>query len=148
MKSLKALLTAARIRSLASPVTIKRGQDYYARGHVQSLNATLSGIRAYILGQRVYAVELTAIGKDLDYHCTCPMGEQGDFCKHCVAVAIAFLNDPPPENAFPIEELRAQLTAEPHERLVELILEWAAMNEQLQDLWSAKIPSEPARAGQ
>lgn len=133
MKLLKALLTASRIRSLASPVTIQRGQDYYARGRVQSLSSTFKGVRAYILGQRVYAVELSAIGKDLDYDCTCPMGEQGDFCKHCVAVAIAFLNNPPPEDIFPIEELRAQLSAEPPARLAELILEWAADNEPLQN---------------
>ncbi len=133
MKSLKALLTASRIRSLASPTTIQRGQDYYARNRVQSLSNTFTGIRAYILGQRVYSVELSAIGKELDFDCTCPIGEQGDFCKHCVAVAIAFLNDPPPEDVFPIEELRAQLTAEPPARLAELILEWAADNEQLQN---------------
>ena len=102
MKSLKALLTASRIRSLASPTTIQRGQDYYARNRVQSLSNTFTGIRAYILGQRVYSVELSAIGKELDFDCTCPIGEQGDFCKHCVAVAIAFLNDPPPEDVFPI----------------------------------------------
>ncbi len=133
MKSLKALLTASRIRSLASAITIKRGQDYYARGRVQSLSSTFTGIRAFILGQRVYSVELNAIGKELDYDCTCPMGEQGDFCKHCVAVAIAFLNDPPPEDIFPIEELRAQLTAETPARLAELILGWAADNEMLQN---------------
>lgn len=133
MKSLKALLTASRIRSLASAITIKRGQDYFARGRVQSLSSTFTGIRAFILGQRVYSVELNAIGKELDYDCTCPMGEQGDFCKHCVAVAIAFLNDPPPEDIFPIEELRAQLTAETPARLAELILDWATDNEQLQN---------------
>lgn len=133
MKSLKALLTASRIRALASSLTIKRGQDYYARGYVQSLSSTSTGIRAYILGQRTYKVELSAVGKALEYDCTCPMGEQGDFCKHCVATAIAFLNDPPPEDAFPIESIRAHLVAESSARLAELILDWAADNQYLQD---------------
>lgn len=54
-----------------------------------------------ILGQRTYIVELAAIGKSLEFDCTCPMGEQGDFCKHCVAVAIAFLT-PPPKTSSPL----------------------------------------------
>ena len=112
MKTLKALLTASRIRSLASPTTIQRGQDYYARNRVRSVSTMPNGIRATILGQRVYIVELTAIANSLGHHCSCPMGEQGDFCKHCVAVTISFLNDPPPEDVFPIEALRAQLAAE------------------------------------
>jgi uncharacterized Zn finger protein len=133
MKTLKALLTASRIRSLASPTTIQRGQDYYARNRVRSVSTMPNGIRATILGQRVYIVELTAIANSLGHHCSCPMGEQGDFCKHCVAVTISFLNDPPPEDVFPIEALRAQLAAETPARLAELILEWSADNEALQN---------------
>ena len=133
MKFLRSLLTASRIRSLAAPLTVQRGQDYYARGRVRSVSTMPNGIRATILGQRTYIVELAAIGKSLEFDCTCPMGEQGDFCKHCVAVAIAFLNDPPPEDVFPIESLRAQLAAETPTRLAELILQWSADNEQLQN---------------
>ena len=44
---------------------------------------------ARVGGTRLYRVELWAEQGDLGYDCSCPLGEEGAFCKHCVAAGLA-----------------------------------------------------------
>jgi uncharacterized Zn finger protein len=39
---------------------------------------------AKVQGTRPYRVELWIEEGDLEYSCTCPVGADGEFCKHCV----------------------------------------------------------------
>jgi hypothetical protein len=55
--------------------------------------AELVGSAARRCGRRSERYELRLIlGRDgLDGECDCPWGEEGNFCKHCVAVALVYL---------------------------------------------------------
>ena len=48
-------------------------------------------------GTVLYAVSIWVKGDGLGYTCSCPAGSEGDFCKHCVAVAVAWLEPRPTE---------------------------------------------------
>jgi len=51
---------------------------------------------AQVTGKQAYRVSIWINGDRLGYVCSCPAGADGDFCKHCVAVAIAWVEQPPP----------------------------------------------------
>jgi uncharacterized Zn finger protein len=91
--ALEKVVTAAVIRRLAGERYYERGLDYLHSGKVTSLRQDGSRIRAVVSGNDDYDVVLTAKGKVLDYRCSCPLGGDGEFCKHCVAAGLAWLQE-------------------------------------------------------
>ena len=96
MKSekLKEVLALAEIQSLADTKTFARGKTYFHDGTVSRLVEREGSIRASVRGTHRYSVEL-GIGDDgeLTYECNCPVGNDGVFCKHAVAVALSWLEN-------------------------------------------------------
>ena len=90
--TLAQLLTDSVLRRKAGARSYQRGNDYYCHGHVESVENCKNGIRASVRGQFDYEVTLTVVNGGLDYQCDCPVGEEGDFCKHCVAAGLAWLH--------------------------------------------------------
>ncbi|MFI6581918.1 SWIM zinc finger domain-containing protein [Embleya sp. NPDC050493] len=111
------------------------GNKSYGRGEgyldaVANLTEEEPGyVTAVVYGNDTYAVVLEYGADGLTGDCDCPYGEQGYFCKHCVAVGLAFLRS---ATARPVEaaetaafDLRAYLASlDPHE-LVDLLDEAA-----------------------
>jgi hypothetical protein len=58
---------------------------------VKSLAVTVGVLKAVVKGNRAYQVRLKAVAGRLEGDCSCPVGQDGDFCKHCVAVGLAWL---------------------------------------------------------
>ena len=83
-------LTEPTIRVLAGDRYYRRGLDYFQRGHVVSIEAWDNTIQAVVRGTESYTVEITAKSDRLDFECDCPVGGDGEFCKHCVAAALAW----------------------------------------------------------
>jgi uncharacterized Zn finger protein len=86
------IISDSRIRGLAGDLYYQRGLDYFQRSRVSSLEESGDNIRSIVAGTEDYAVLLTAEAKTLHYHCECPLGLDGEFCKHCVATALAWLH--------------------------------------------------------
>ncbi len=81
------------IKKYAPARALERGYDYYQSGLVSSVKEYKGVISAKVKGQQTYTVRLhIEDGEDFDYSCTCPMGDEGEFCKHCVAVALTWIN--------------------------------------------------------
>jgi uncharacterized Zn finger protein len=87
--ALSRLLTLEQIRQRAGNTSFQRGQAYCERGQARSLVAHGDTLTAAVAGTEIYAVRLAADGGKLEYRCSCPVGSDGAFCKHCVAVALA-----------------------------------------------------------
>src|SRR5689334_18231129 len=84
-----AMLDRRLLKRLAGSSSFARGEDYFAAGNVRSLDQHRGTVIAKVEGSADYVVKLWADGKELGYSCSCPRGNDGDFCKHCVAVALA-----------------------------------------------------------
>jgi uncharacterized Zn finger protein len=84
-----AAFTEADIRLAAGPRSFERGLDYL--DEVEDLEITSTAITATVHGSSEYRVSLTFGGKRLGGVCTCPHGQDGFFCKHCVAVGMSVL---------------------------------------------------------
>lgn len=123
-------LDRATVAGLASALSYERGLAYLEAGRVGPLRASAGRVGATVQGSESYLVELRAEGEKLRFSCSCPIGREGAFCKHCVAVALAWLGehgDPAPT----LDDARVHLETLPQSELVELLIDHAHDDEAL-----------------
>lgn len=129
------VLTLELVKRLAGPTYFKRGEKYFEEGTVRNLMEWNGTITAVSRGTDDYRVRFTLDGRELEYDCSCPVGKDGGFCKHCVAVAIAWL-DARRKGAVShggLDTLSAMLGAMQPAELVQIIIEEAARNPALRN---------------
>ena len=85
-------LTRAALRETAGPVYFARGEEYFDMGAVSSVRERGGMISATVFGSYPYKTSLLIRDGMLDGHCTCPLGQDGEFCKHLVATGLACIN--------------------------------------------------------
>jgi uncharacterized Zn finger protein len=86
-----ALLTADLLFRLAGQVTYLRGLAYANEGRVEDLEIQDGVLVAHVRGTDTYTVRLDTEKPGLSFDCTCPVGDEVRFCKHCVAVGLTWL---------------------------------------------------------
>ncbi|MDT3395412.1 SWIM zinc finger family protein [Streptomyces sp. B1866] len=119
------------LRALAGPRSFERGLGYLDA--VSALEVGDGSVTASVRGTDVYVVELT-LGEDdvVSGECDCPYGQEGNFCKHCVAVGLTVLRRAktiPPQRAAArarASGLDAWLTALSRDELLTLVREQIA----------------------
>lgn len=87
-----ALLNESNLRRLAGPRFYERGVNYAISGRVTRLVVRKRSVEASVEGTARYRVELWLEGDELAANCNCPVGDRGDFCKHCVATGLLAKN--------------------------------------------------------
>ncbi len=95
MTPLAAILTDRFLRRQAGTQTYQSGLSYCQTGHVIELAPKHDSFTAIVSGHYDYEVFIGVGRAGLDFDCECPIGRQGDFCKHCVAACLAWLHNPP-----------------------------------------------------
>jgi uncharacterized Zn finger protein len=85
----------ADLRRLADWASYERGLGYV--GAVAELDELPDGVVATVQGSGLYRVRLSGRDGVLAGSCTCPVGQDGAFCKHCVAVGLAWLDEAAPD---------------------------------------------------
>lgn len=139
---LNELITRTSLEDIAGGTAFRRGEEYFSAGAVDRLRATGDKVTAKVEGTETYQVELRDDDGDLAYDCTCPRAADGYFCKHCVAVGLAWLA----ENSAALEsgaksgkkkrrdpwrDIKEYLTMQPPETLIDLLLEVAQRDDRL-----------------
>ena len=139
-KDLTTLVTPRRLRGVAGERFFGRGEAYFTAGAVRSLRRRRGGVEAVVQGTRRYRVRLWGEDGDLAYDCTCPVGQDGEFCKHCVAVGLASQADAGGGDAAPGEDgppslterdVRDYLVGLDKEELVSMLLDQSAEDQRL-----------------
>jgi uncharacterized Zn finger protein len=141
---LKNVLTREALRQLAGARSFARGEDYFTAGQVISLVEHSGQLTATVQGTEDYRVKISIRDGALDYDCTCPMGADGAFCKHCVAVGLAWLADDPGKSptkeakvadtpVVTLDDARAWLAKQEKSELVEMLLDQAATDAHLRE---------------
>lgn len=117
MNSVADLINAAAVRRFAGAGSYERGVGYHYDGRVEQPIERNGRLRALVRGTVPYVIELWADEGTIRWSCTCPAAEDGSFCKHCVAVALAALSarDGPSDTAAHAHELQT-LRAGTHRR--------------------------------
>ncbi len=85
------VLNRRLLRNLAGPIIFARGEAYYDGGQVFSLAEHQGTLAAKVSGTHDYRVKLWLEDEELQFECTCPYADDGSFCKHAVAVGLAWL---------------------------------------------------------
>ena len=89
--ALKHLLDLRVLRRMAGARSFERGEGYFADERVRALAEQDGTVTATVRGTRDYRVSLWAEDGRIEYACTCPVGDDGAFCKHGVAVGLVWL---------------------------------------------------------
>ena len=140
--ALSRFLTPKQIRQLAGETSYSRGEGYHATDRVRSLVVHGDTLTATVCGTEDYTVRLEAGTDALSHRCSCPVGADGLFCKHCVAVALAWLEAAPaqdrkkPAAATPLvslDDLRPWLIDQPSATLAGFLLETAERDGRLRE---------------
>jgi uncharacterized Zn finger protein len=118
------------VQTPASPRSFERGVIYLEDGRVGPVRASAGRAAATVQGADSYSVELSAEDGRLRFACSCPIGLDGTFCKHCVAVALRWLRDHGPLMPT-LDDARAHLETLSPEALVELLIDHAHDDEGL-----------------
>ncbi len=123
-------LDKATVVGLASAPSYERGLAYLEAGRVGPLRASAARVGATVQGSEDYLVELRTEGEALRFSCSRPIGREGAFCKHCVAVAVAWLREHG-DSAPSLDDARAYLETLPQSELVDLLIDRAHDDEAL-----------------
>ena len=136
-KRLAEYLDRNTLLRLAGSRSYERGECYHADRRVRSLDEDDSDtITAVVRGTRDYAVELGIDEEgDFTFSCDCPVGEDGAFCKHCVAVGLELLaNGGSTKRAAAktsTRDVRDWLARQDKELLIEMLMGQAAKSQAL-----------------
>jgi uncharacterized Zn finger protein len=131
---LRELIDRQTLRRFAGGRSFERGEDYFAGGQVSDLAEDRGKVVAEVRGTRTYRVALWSEDGALEYSCTCPVGQDGDFCKHCVAVGLMWLEPgrgtpkAPRKREKPsvtMDDVRAWLADRDTPKLVDMLMEQA-----------------------
>ncbi len=87
-------LNRRMLLELAGERSFERGEDYFDEERVRSLVEFEGMLAATVEGTEDYRVKLMVGSSGLSFSCDCPYADEGNFCKHCVAVGLAWLASP------------------------------------------------------
>jgi uncharacterized Zn finger protein len=119
-----------RLRALAGEPSFQRGEEYAREGRVERLTVRDDSATATVRGSMPYRVALHVVAAHgLGGSCTCPVGETGALCKHCVAVGLMTLR----RSDAGDEELRTYLASRSHAELIEFVVAAAGRDRPLRD---------------
>lgn len=132
------------LKRLAGAKYFERGEDYYDRGFVFDSVVYQGTLTAKVRGsyQSSYRVKLIWNGESLDHDCSCPLGDEGEFCKHCVAVGLTWLDlkedaSEASSNAktpsVSMEDVKTYLKQQKPDVLVEMLMQQAIEDDRLRE---------------
>jgi len=132
------------LEAMADRRSFDRGVLYAANGRVGKRTATELCVKAKVRGSSSYQVKLSLNDGEPGFDCSCPVGMEGRFCKHAVAVALVVTDAvaDPDQQAEAVIDIRAYLAGLDHVALVELLVERAAEDEH----FDARLRMSAARA--
>jgi uncharacterized Zn finger protein len=164
MTTLLNIITKSNLRSLAGGRTFERGEEYFEEGQVGPIKAAADAVAAKVHGSRTYDVRLKVVPAEkdkvrLDHGCTCPMGRDGDFCKHCVALGLAWIAktaavavlepasgaDQKSNPVVSLNEMRRWLENQPTSTLLDMLMAQVQSDARLREGLILKISRENAR---
>ena len=129
---LETVFAGPALRRMAGARSFERGLHYAWDRRTKKLKVSDNEASATVRGTHDYRVRLWIEDGGPAFECSCPMGEAGEFCKHCVAVGLALGDHEAPSSsgqASTTADIRAHLLAQGKDVLVDLLLERAEEDE-------------------
>jgi len=131
--SLATLLTRKAVHRLADQGSLERGADYAANGRVHGLRHDGEVVVAEVAGHAPVPGPAVGGGRRAGPRVHVPGRRGRAFCKHCVAVGLAWVDArmPAAKPRPSLADLRTHLSGQSKEALVELLMEQATADDRL-----------------
>ncbi len=133
---LENVVTRDALLDLAGERYFERGEGYHRGGHVRDLVEHEGVVVAKVAGTKDYRVRLWA-EDGLDFSCDCPLGLDEEFCKHCVAAGLAWLegdfSEDAPGGSATMDDVQTYLEDQEKDHLVRIVMEQAMEDEGLRE---------------
>ncbi len=146
MAKSKIEFTKAKLKRATDSRSWQRGEDYFRRGLVYFLLEDDGTILAKVRGTWNYKVRLWIEDGEIEGDCSCPMGDGGYFCKHCVAVGLAYLEGRRStgktggaEPVVTLDDMRQYLGQQDTSKLVEIIMRQVMEDDRLRESLLMKV---------
>jgi uncharacterized Zn finger protein len=137
-----AAINLLQLKRMANDRSFARGEAYFKDGRVHSLATYEGTATAIVSGQENYCVTLRPTEREIEYSCDCPIGLDGEFCKHLVAAGLAWIDSygedkgktgKKRKRATTEEDLRAFLEAQEKDTLIAMLARAAMENRTLRE---------------
>lgn len=151
-KKLVEILNNKTLMELAGERAFARGEGYFSAGVVVGVKREKETLTARVRGTHYYRVRLWVEADELAFDCDCPVGRDDIFCKHCVAVGLAWLDQQRPEDSGPrslsryetsLKDIQTFLLASAKTELVEMLMDRVQEDEGLE----RRLAMKAAHAG-
>jgi len=143
--------TRADLLDEAGPVYFARGEEYFDGGTVQAVCEKNGVVSATVRGTQLYETLLAFRDGEVDGQCSCPLGEDGQFCKHLVATGLAWIEQQQQGRrskgkAKPItpQEIEAFLGKLKKPELVRILMAQAEIDDELYAMLKLRIAADRA----
>ncbi len=144
-------LTRAMLRDAAGPVYFGRGEEYFDLEYVQAVRARDGIIHATVHGTQPYKTVLMLSNGEVDGKCSCPLGRDGEFCKHLVATGLQYIDQQKSGKTSkgknkPVtpKEVEAYLSRLDGPELVRIIMEQADIDDEFYAMLKLRVAAESA----
>lgn len=121
------------IEALVGARTFERGDRCFRAKRVLKVAVDTGQLRGTVMpsesGRANYEVHVWTKEDGIAYRCTCPVGEEGRFCKHAVAIALAHLDKIDREASAMLDRVASRLASMPREVLLMKLAERARTDE-------------------
>ncbi len=123
------------IEALVGARTFERGDRCFRAKRVMKVVVDSGQLRGTVRpsesGRADYAVHVWTKEDGIAYRCTCPVGAEGRFCKHAVAIALAHLEQTEHEATAILDRVAMKLASMPHDVFLMRLAERARTDEHL-----------------
>jgi len=144
-------LTRDMLLEAAGRVYFARGEEYFDMGAVQAVRERDGIIRATVHGTQPYKVGLMLSAGEVDGKCTCPLGQDREFCKHLVATGLQYIEQQESSRTSkrkskPITPAKVEsyLSKQDAHDLVRLIMEQADIDDEFYAMLKLRVAAEAA----
>jgi tetratricopeptide (TPR) repeat protein len=145
--NIESVLDRRSLRRMAGARSFKRGEEYFADGQVGALVEHQGTIVAKVQGTRPYRVKLWVENGELGFLCTCPVGADGAFCKHGIAVGLAWIEGRHPvahgksrsKPAVTMQDVRVHLETLDKGKLADMLVDQAMEDDRLRQRLLMKV---------
>ncbi len=147
------MLIPADLLDKAGSTYFARGENYFEHGNVQAVREREGIIRATVDGTQPYKTAISITEDGLLGKCSCPLGQDGEFCKHLVATGLAYIesrktNGKQKTKTKPItpKEIKSYLLELNTPKLVRIIMEQADIDDEFYTMLKMRVAVESTTA--
>lgn len=141
-------LTRAMLRQATNSRYFGRGEEYFEADLVKSVKQKDDKIYATVHGSNPYQTTLWVNDGAAEGTCTCPLGRDGEFCKHLVATGLMWIesktangNTVRPKRIEP-DDIQVWLGQQSAEALIETIMAQAMTDDEFYNVLKFRVAAE------